>query len=590
MSEEAESKQKHSKGIQDEVQGNLTETKADAKTASASVQQTVFGKAIEAPEGRRERHTELLVPTVRLLSLNKISITALNKELSSIPTLREAASTVPRVPTLNIRQIKSPSLDKSLLERTTIGNMVEAVVPRIPYLSVRTVGMPSLDRSTFSSVRTAKSQPVAAANVPRVSVKFSAPQLDKSVYVALLEPRRTQTVHVEETSVRVRASSTPKPKSKTLGSGIAVPSLLGLLFRSPKGFSARGLLRVSPERPVIVVAIKSPRPELKYRAMLLQILVELYRIKRGLPQTIAATARGEADIVQSYLMQSGIIKFVDDSEADFLDFFEIRRAEDFDKVDPDKLRSRLLELTNSGFSFLVFHIDKDKAGQLLRYLWALRSDLGGTKIVVLQPHRLSLQIVEEIARAAWGFAEFGCFEDSIDGCFSAGRSTFYDRLEALAMNPKYGVVKRSEGDESELHYLLKVFVYSYLTEKAGLNPGDVKTEPDLGGVRPDVWVEPWQTAIEIETLYGTGVSPWSKLNETVEKYRGLSVKEVWIIIPPLQLSLFIKGILKLYEAWREEYGGRVRLLTVDLSRDELVPVEECVRRVREMLKQLRKLA
>jgi len=52
------------------------------------------------------------------------------------------------------------------------------------------------------------------------------------------------------------------------------------------------------------------------------------------------------------------------------------------------------------------------------------------------------------------------------GYFSTERTTFYDKLEVLAMDPKYGVVKRSEGDEPELHYLLKVFVYSYLTEKA----------------------------------------------------------------------------------------------------------------------------
>jgi len=105
-----------------------------------------------------------------------------------------------------------------------------------------------------------------------------------------------------------------------------------------------------------------------------------------------------------------------------------------------------------------------------------------------------------------GFAEFKCFEGSNDGSFSAEKSTFYDRLEALAMDPKCGAAKRSEGDESGLHYLLEVFVYSYLAERAGLNSGDVKVEHDLEG-RPGVWVESWRVAIEIETLYGTGVSP-----------------------------------------------------------------------------------
>jgi len=41
----------------------------------------------------------------------------------------------------------------------------------------------------------------------------------------------------------------------------------------------------------------------------------------------------------------------------------------------------------------------------------------------------------------------------------------------------------------------------------------------------------------------------------VEKYRGLNVKEVWIVVPPFQLLLFIKGIMKQYKArekaWRQ---------------------------------------
>jgi len=184
LSRGAELEQKHSKGIQDEMQGNIAETKANAKTASA--QRTALEKATEVLEGRRKGCAELLVPAVRLLSFDKINIVALNKELPSIPTLREAISAVPRVPFLTLCRIRPPPLDKSLLERTTIGNMVEAVVPRIPYLSVTAVGTPSLDRSTLSPVRIAKPQLAVTPNSPRVSVKLSAPQLDRSIYVAPL--------------------------------------------------------------------------------------------------------------------------------------------------------------------------------------------------------------------------------------------------------------------------------------------------------------------------------------------------------------------------------------------------------------------
>jgi len=180
----AKLEQKHSKCIQDEIQGNIAETKTDTKTASA--QRTALEKATEVLEGRRKGCTELLIPAVRLLSFDKINIVALSRELPSIPTLREAISAVPRMPFLTLCWIRPPPLDKSLLERTTIGSMAEAVVPKIPYLSVMAVGAPSLDRSTLSPVRTAKPQLAVAPNTPQVSVKLSAPQLDRSIYVTPL--------------------------------------------------------------------------------------------------------------------------------------------------------------------------------------------------------------------------------------------------------------------------------------------------------------------------------------------------------------------------------------------------------------------
>jgi len=273
--------------------------------------------------------------------------------------------------------------------------------------------------------------------------------------------------------------------------------------------------------------------------------------------------------VQDLHAASNMVKLVDDSEADFLRF----STKGGDKVDLGALRSRLMELSQVGLSFLVFYVGEEKARQLLLYLWSLRADLGRAKLVVVRPRGAA----RELARLMWLFDK--CFDESVDGCFSAGETAFYDKLEKIARDPKYAV-RPSEG-ESALHYMLKAFLLHYFA-KMGLRPEDVATEADLGGVRPDIYVRPMGVAVEIETFYGTGVAPWAKLDETVEKYSG--DKEVWLVVPPLQAALFLGGLMRLYREWRKR-EKRVRVFTVDVTREKLVPIEKYARKITKVVRQ-----
>jgi len=92
----------------------------------------------------------------------------------------------------------------------------------------------------------------------------------------------------------------------------------------------------------------------------------------------------------------------------------------------------------------------------------------------------------------------------------------------------------------------------------------------------------------VETFYGTGVAPWAKLNETVEKYdvvKGDSrLREVWLVVPPLQTALFLGGIMRLYREWKRR-GRKVRVFTVDITHEELVPIEKYAKKIAEVLRQ-----
>jgi len=241
-----------------------------------------------------------------------------------------------------------------------------------------------------------------------------------------------------------------------------------------------------------------------------------------------------------------------------------------------------MELSQVGLSFLVFYVGEEKARQLLLYLWSLRSDLGRVKLVVVRPRRAA----RELARLMWLFDK--CFDESVDGCFSAGETAFYDKLEKIARDPKYAV-RPSEG-ESSLHYMLKAFLLHYFA-KMGLRPEDVATEADLGGVRPDIYVGPLGVAVEVETFYGTGVAPWAKLNETIEKYDVVKgdprLREVWLVVPPLQTALFLGGLMRLYREGKKR-GRRVRVFTVDVAHEKLVPIEKYARRIAKAVLQAKR--
>jgi len=531
--------------------------------------------AAEAPKPQQAKATAIAQQLQQFLAVvprppslkPSIDKPSLDRALPMPAPSHAATPVVPRAPSLWVR-LERPAVDKSAPRPLPATQAV--VVPKIPRLSV-----PSVHASVDCTIPTLEH----AEGIQRVPEVSQLPTPGVLAYVDRSLPAQAESTQNASKAAVVhpqRVVSAPERAKAALKR--VVSSALAAMFKRPGRYrllleelgasDALGLLEASPERPVVVVAVKPPSPELKYREALFSILRELARIKSGPPRPIAATAGREVGVVQDLHAASNVVKLVDDSEADFLRF----SAKSGDKVDLGALRSRLMELSQVGLSFLVFYVGEEKAKQLLLYLWSLRADLGRAKLVVVRPRGAA----RELARLVW--LSDKCFDESIDGCFSAGEKAFYDKLEKIARNPKYAV-KPSEG-ESPLHYMLKAFLLHYFA-KMGLRPEDVVAEEELGGVRPDIYVRPMGVAVEVETFYGTGVAPWAKLNETVEKYdvvKGSDLREVWLVVPPLQTALFLGGLVRLYRGWKRR-GKRVKVFTVDVVHEELVPIEKYARRI-----------
>jgi len=152
------------------------------------------------------------------------------------------------------------------------------------------------------------------------------------------------------------------------------------------------------------------------------------------------------------------------------------------------------------------------------------------------------------------------------------------------------LVKPSKQDmtrESSDHYLLKVFAVHYFVEKEKVGIGDVAVEEAVcGQVVPDVYVRSQRIAVEIETLYGEGLAWPNKLRETVEKYKRCSeVSDVWLVLPPLQASIYSKYLVSMERRLRKHkvIEASVKILTVDLEKEAFVPVARIGKQLKRVL-------
>jgi hypothetical protein len=361
-----------------------------------------------------------------------------------------------------------------------------------------------------------------------------------------------------------------------------------------KDVARLGLGIVTYDRPVIIVAIKSKDQD--YVNALRYILRTLHRIATGtLPHGEYITN----EMVKIYTESSrqGIVKVIELSKSSGVNINDVL----------NKLRNRLRELLVEGLSFTVLYVDEDLKEEV-RKLLEHRNEFGAD-VIVLRLRNLSKEQMYKVSALLWGFKknaidlEKGSKEvvadlwfETFDKAFTSFADKYIGKLrevnnEAVEKGYAYIVkLHRAEGfAESPEHYLLKVFTVYYFVEKGKVRLEDIRVEEPLsecGDVIPDVFIAPRGVAVEVETLYGEGLAWMNKLAQSVEKYRGCSVSEVWLVIPPLQASIFMKSLMS-FAKWlneRKPINATVKILTVDLEAKEFVPVAKIGRLIRRVLR------
>ena len=283
------------------------------------------------------------------------------------------------------------------------------------------------------------------------------------------------------------------------------------------------------------------------------------------------------------------------------------------ELNEEALADRIREI-GEGLRYIIFHVSQDSAGLLYNKLWSLRSKFHD-RIFWVEPATLPAELRKRIAELAWAFVDIPS-SGSYDQMFGGGKLAYYRKLEDIGREVDYKPEKpypilrtHRLGSESVEHYLLKKFLAKYLVDKpphALMLSKIVKEERyklvtfekewwsdnQLVAVS-DVYIEGDSAAIEIETLFEEGKyggDPVAKIrDETVDKYKRfqLPVRRLWIVMENITVLRHLKRLwtlLELYKRWYREgkLGFEVSFLTLDLKKEELIPLEKLLKILHEI--------
>jgi DNA-binding MarR family transcriptional regulator len=343
------------------------------------------------------------------------------------------------------------------------------------------------------------------------------------------------------------------------------------------------------DRPVLIVAIK--RRDYDYVNTIRHMLRVLYRIAvGGLPRGEYLAQLGDS-LEKSRLhyesFKEGVIRVIEIDEKNIND------------LNLDILRDRLRELLVEDLSYTILYIAEAIAERVINDFVNRYAGEFGAKKFVIKPRTLTVEQVKKLSALLWGYRNVPDNEmlpKSLDTAFTKLAEKYYNDLEQIlntATKMGYTFIVRPHssavGREAPEHYLLKVFTVYYFVEKEKVKLEDIRVEeplPGCGGIIPDVFIASKGVAVEVETLYGEGLAWLNKLVQSVEKYKHCSVSEVWLVIPPLQASIFMKPLMS-FAKWlneRRPISARVRILTVDLKEKEFIPVAKMGKLIRKVLR------
>jgi hypothetical protein len=347
--------------------------------------------------------------------------------------------------------------------------------------------------------------------------------------------------------------------------------------------------------PLCIVAAKTPDEE--YRQTLETLCREQFRQLRGGKPLANLLAEGEEDELENVRVENRIISYDDDSGEEYLNFKSRIEKEGMEvvledgDVDLSKLHNRIDEFFTETLGYLLLFVADEYALTLYEHLTNTDSIREPTQLRFLRPRLLPDDVKRELVQLAWGNVPVESTSAKLDRLFQTAEAEFKESLQPN--DPVVEVTAHNAGEESLLHYWVKCLVVEYLLKLDGLTPIEdqsrvelkekIPTEIQLGGGQnpiPDVYHNRSQEVFEVETLYG---SHHKKITKTVDKYEGVNVKRVNVVLPNLALLRNLSAVLgKTQEKPGEMFRNEVKFWTLNVVERELIPLDQVTNQLADL--------
>jgi hypothetical protein len=375
-----------------------------------------------------------------------------------------------------------------------------------------------------------------------------------------------------------------KPPSLRSSISEGSPSLVRSLLGSDRILFCR--------QPMGILAYRPVNNRYEYLELLKVILREACRVTWNATIPSLFIAKRLTEYQLAMLKPAGTIVLVDVDEVSRGESGEaISMLSRLSSTLEDRLGEAGLQVNQPGFIALY---GSQAAIHRLQNIWSPRVSKRGHVFYRVQPP-IELQIVEDekVFRAI--SLMYLVDEDvineasSVNDAVIAAEQLYSTLLNYYANDPTLSKLARppvddeeSKPDQSLLHYAVKMITIANLLE-SGYTESEIEVEVMLGSIPVDILVGGrWSQniVVEIETLYGS-FNPAMRLS-TVIRQRLAAGYNLWVVIPPLQASLYAKNI----EPLISRYQASVDFYTIDFSSASLISLREFIEKVNNLAAEL----
>lgn len=434
---------------------------------------------------------------------------------------------------------------------------------------------------TFDEIRSVE---IGLPPRPLLSVSQNRSAEDKQAAPSGVETERSKTSNDESTEKKITATAGEEPSSeKSLEPD--PPELEEFLFEIDGG-------DLHSYDPLCIVAEKTPQEE--YKQTVESLCREQFRQLSGGKPLAQLLADSEGKNLEETQVQNSIISYDDESSVEYFDFVskigesESAKVIEEGEIDLTRLRTRIDEFFSQTLGYLLLFVDEAYASVLYDHLQTSDDIRESTQILTIRPRSLPADVKRELVELAWGNVSIDLESTTLDRLFQTAESIFKEQIQ-----PSESIVEitaHDVGEESRLHYWTKCLVVEHLAKRQGLTPieeysrldlkGKIATEQQLEGGKkpvPDVYHTGTREAFEVETLYGTD---HKKITRTIDKYEGVNVKRVNVVLPNLTCLRNLDAVLrKTQEQPGEMFQNEVKFWTLNVAKRELLPLKNAIETV-----------